>query len=67
MATKKELPAFTMKGKSAPAKKAAGGKKAMPMMAPPFGKKMPAKKYAEGGEVRGYGAARKPSGGCKGA
>jgi hypothetical protein len=41
---KKELPAFMMKGKSAPAKKKAGDKKAMPMMAPPFGKKMPAKK-----------------------
>ena len=30
-------------------------------------KAMGVKKFAGGGEVRGYGAARKPAGGCKGA
>jgi hypothetical protein len=43
MATKKELPAFMMKGKPGD-KKPAAGKKGPPMMAPPFGKKPPAKK-----------------------
>lgn len=46
---KKALPAFMMKGKPAkPAKQMAKGGKC----------------YAEGGSVRGYGAARS-SGGCK--
>lgn len=30
-------------------------------------KSMGVKKLASGGSVRGYGAARKPAGGCKGA
>jgi len=38
MATKKELPAFMLKGKPGDKKKPAG------KMAPPFGKKPPAKK-----------------------